>query len=82
VVFGKQVPRTTAALKLQATPVPLSKLKQGDLVFFTISSSKADHAGIFMWDHYFLHTSTSKGVMISSLQETYWKKYLAGAGRF
>lgn len=80
-VYKKPVARTTAALQQQAAKIQPSQLKQGDLVFFKISSKNADHAGMYLWNDYFLHASTSRGVIISSLSEEYWKKYLFTAGR-
>ena len=56
--------------------------EEGDLVFFHIRSRKRiTHVGIYLGNDYFVHASTSGGVMISSLNEDYWHKYFAGAGR-
>ncbi|WP_416438114.1 C40 family peptidase [Phnomibacter sp. MR] len=74
-------PRTTADLFTQSSIIPVDSLQEGDLVFFTIGTSKPGHAGIYLWDQLFFHASTSKGVMVSSLQEAYWKKYFTAAGR-
>lgn len=74
-------PRTTADLFAQSSIIPVDSLQEGDLVFFTIGTSKPGHAGIYLWDQLFFHASTSKGVIVSSLQEAYWKKYFTAAGR-
>jgi lipoprotein Spr len=81
VVYQIQPPRTTAEMHRLAKPVELHEIKEGDIVFFTISSSKPSHSGIYLWNGYFAHSSTSKGVMLSNLSEAYWKKYFIGAGR-
>lgn len=80
-VYGAPVPRSTADLFAVATPVAIANLKEGDLLFFTIDTQKPGHAGIYLWQNKFLHASTSRGVIISSLTEAYWKKYFTGAGR-
>jgi len=54
-------------------------IKAGDLVFFTNTyrtSKLVTHAGICIGDGEFIHTSSSKGVMISKINDPYyWRKY-------
>jgi lipoprotein Spr len=58
------------------------ELQEGDLVFFKIRRSKnISHVGVYLGNHRFVHASTSSGVMISDLEEPYWQRYYAGAGR-
>ena len=54
---------------------------EGDLVFFHIHSRRITHVGVYLANDYFIHASTSGGVMISNLNEDYWHKYYAGCGR-
>ena len=56
-------------------------MKEGDLVFFKIGQSTVSHVGVYLANDRFVHASTSSGVMISDLNEAYWKKYYAGGGR-
>ena len=56
-------------------------LKEGDLVFFG-SLWKIDHVGIYLGGGRFIHASTSKGVMISPMQDKYWGHKYQGARRF
>jgi cell wall-associated NlpC family hydrolase len=56
-----------------------SDLQEGDLVFFKFSNNKVSHVGIFLCNNFFVHASTQKGVIISSLAEsTYQKAYFSG----
>ena len=80
-VYQQQTPRTTADLFARSLMITVDSLQEGDLVFFSINSQKPSHAGLYLWNGFFYHASTSKGVMISSLQEAYWKKYFTSAGR-
>jgi murein DD-endopeptidase / murein LD-carboxypeptidase len=52
------------------------KLKKGDMVFF-IRSYKTHHfithSGIYIGNNNFIHTSSSKGVIITSLSDPWWK---------
>ena len=57
-------------------------LKEGDLVFFHPHSrkvSKIGHVGIYLMNNYFVHASSSQGVMISNLKDYYWSRYYSGA---
>lgn len=57
-------------------------LQLGDLVFFAINRKKRiSHVGIYLENDRFVHASSSAGVMISDLRESYWVRYYAGAGR-
>jgi lipoprotein Spr len=55
--------------------------KEGDLVFFNIKGSRISHVGIYLMNNFFVHASSSNGIMISSLDDKYWSKYYACAGR-
>lgn len=82
-VFGLDVLRTAAA-QFQSTCKMISNEKdlvEGDLVFFKIKSHSISHVGIYLLNSFFVHASSSKGVMISSLDDKYWQRYYAGAGR-
>ena len=60
--------------------ISIRDAKPGDLVFFATSGgSKVSHVGIVHdignnGEVKFIHASTSKGVIISSLNERYWNK--------
>jgi cell wall-associated NlpC family hydrolase len=69
--FGMDIPRSTSGLAGYGGKVHRSSLLPGDLVFFKTGFGKR-HAGIYLEDGIFLHASTSRGVMLSSLGEDYW----------
>lgn len=61
-----------------------SSLKTGNLVFFNTSQKKrrgVNHVGIFLKHGYFIHASTSKGVIISNLNEDYYRKTWKHGGK-
>ncbi|MCL1095451.1 NlpC/P60 family protein [Shewanella kaireitica] len=71
--FGLTLPRTTDEQRAVGRSVSKSNLRPGDLVFFKTGWSTR-HVGIYIDNHQFLHASTSQGVMISSLHNSYWKQ--------
>lgn len=80
-VYLVKLPRTSAEQFLTAAPISEKEVREGDLVFFRIGGSHVSHVGIYLKDQQFLHASSSKGVIISNLLESYYKKQLAGYGR-
>lgn len=62
-------------------PIRKKDLRPGDLVFFKIRSRQITHVGIYLGDDKFAHAASSRGVMISNLNEAYWKRYYYNGGR-
>ncbi|MBI3521236.1 MAG: C40 family peptidase, partial [Bacteroidetes bacterium] len=56
-------------------------LKEGDLVFFITNGKTISHVGVYLQNHKFVHASTKKGVMISDMNEPYFKQTYASSGR-
>ncbi|MBM7703863.1 peptidoglycan-binding protein [Metabacillus iocasae] len=77
---GVNISRTVASIYQQGTHV--SNPQVGDLVFFETYKPGASHAGIYLGNGQFLHSSSSKGVGIDSLSNSYWSKRYLGAKRY
>jgi cell wall-associated NlpC family hydrolase len=56
-------------------------LRYGDLVFFSLNGKHASHVGLYVGDNKFVHASESRGVVISSLSEDYYRQSYVGARR-
>ena len=90
VAYGKEginLPRVSRDMAKQGKPVSLKKVTEGDLVFFKTGKSKnrINHVGIVTKvkneEVFFIHASTTLGVINSSLNESYWKKTFVEARR-
>ena len=79
-VYDITLGRSAQDIYDQTKPVNKSALKEGDLVFFKINSSRVSHVGIYLSQNKFVHASTSRGVIISDLDEAYWTKYYFASG--
>ncbi len=77
---GIRLPRTTKEQAKIGTSVSRKELIAGDLVFFKPGFKKR-HVGICLDSNRFVHTSVSKGVTISRLDNPYWKKHYWKAKR-
>ena len=80
--FQIDLPRSTQKQFKKGVYVRSSALIAGDLVFFKNQrGAGVDHVGIYVGNGEFLHASTTKGVIISSLDEDYYQRRYAGARR-
>lgn len=73
--FDLQLPRETRMQAEIGTKIDKDDLLPGDLLFFKTGSGESGlHVGIYDTDNQFIHASTSRGVMRSSLDNVYWRK--------
>ncbi len=60
-----------------------TSLKEGDLIFFNTRGRGVSHVGVYLKNGYFVHSSSSRGVSISSIKNSYWSsKYISGGRLF
>jgi lipoprotein Spr len=75
------LPRTADEMSHSSFQIPPSYARPGDLVFFKIGHKKASHVGIVLGRDEFIHVSTTSGVIISSLADPYYQRYLLAIKR-
>lgn len=82
---GVKMPRISRDQANEGKEIRLRDVREGDLVFFNTSGSNISHVGIVETvrngEIFFIHSSTSKGVIVSSLEETYWNRRFVKATR-
>ncbi|TCD03328.1 C40 family peptidase [Pedobacter psychroterrae] len=80
-VFNTTILRNSRDIFSMVNPLPKDELKEGDLVFFKIKSRSITHIGIYLGDNRFAHASSTRGVVISNLNEPYYSRYFYKGGR-
>ncbi len=80
-VYKMDLARDSRSMFKNVAPIPKSELKEGDLVFFRISKGRISHVGVYLGDNKFVHASTTRGVIISNLNEDYYRRYYYKGGR-
>jgi cell wall-associated NlpC family hydrolase len=79
-MLGIHLPRTADA-QFDAGRHIVTAMKPGDLVFFHTYAPGVSHVGIYLGNSKFIHSSSSRGVAISSLHSGYWAPRYVGAKR-
>lgn len=76
-VSGMNLPRIASAQAQEGEHVIKEELQKGDLVFFSHRGNRIGHVGIVEsvtpeGEIKFIHAATSRGVIVSSLNDSYW----------
>lgn len=83
---GVQLPRTAKAIYNFVTQISDNEKEPGDLLFFkTTSSGSISHIGIYIGNNQFISAISdgpNTGVIVSSLNQDYWKGKYVAAGQF
>lgn len=80
-VYGKKIARSAEDIYKSCQKVQMDEVKEGDMIFFNIGGKSISHVGVYIRGNYFVHSSTSEGVVVNSLNEAYYKKYFFCAGK-
>lgn len=80
-VFNTSIGSNSRNIYSNVDKVSKNNLQPGDFVFFKIRSKNISHVGVYIGDNKFAHASSSRGVMVSDLNDAYWKRYYYNGGR-
>ena len=79
-VYGINIPRMTSQQVTIIKRKYEEELQEGDLVFFDYDGKKFSHVGIYLQNGYYVHASSTKGVIIVKLHDPYTYKYFSRCG--
>jgi peptidoglycan DL-endopeptidase LytE len=79
--LGRPLPHSSFEQYQVGTLVSRWALVPGDLVFFQTYSAGASHVGIYIGEDRFIHASYSRGVVVSSIEEPYYRDRFLGGRR-
>ena len=82
-VIGEKLPRNSAMQADYCKRLEPNEVSAGDLVFFATGkdASKISHVGIVVDNEYFIHASSSKGVIVSQFSNNYYQRTFKMFGR-
>ena len=82
-VAGLKLPRNSAAQQEYCIAIEKRRLEPGDLVFFSSSKGRGrvSHVGMYIGSGKMIHASTSRGVIVSGLDEKYYLNHYHSSGR-
>lgn len=81
-VYGNSLPRRSRDQAEIIKEKKLGQLNEGDLIFFSFGGREVDHVGIFLNDSFFVHASTTRGVIVDDLNLPVYQKAMVKAGSF
>lgn len=67
------IPRTTSEQLQAGKPISKNEVRTADLVFFK-TGRRTFHVGVMINESEFLHASTTEGVKVSELNDSYWQQ--------
>ena len=73
-VFSFELPRVTKDQIKVGRHVSRNNLKPGDILYFR-PDGKYNHTAVYLGNSLFINASSSKGVILSSMEHSYWSKY-------
>ena len=73
-VFSFELPRVTKDQIKVGRHVSRNNLKPGDILYFR-PDGKYNHTAVYLGNSLFVNDSSSKGVILSSMEHSYWSKY-------
>ncbi len=79
--IGIDLPHQSGSQYQMGSAISRDGIRPGDLVFFNTTGKGVSHVGIYVGEGKFAHASSSRGVTISSLNDSYYVNRYVGAKR-
>ncbi|GAA4205964.1 NlpC/P60 family protein [Pedobacter jeongneungensis] len=79
-IYGITLPRISRDQANAVRRKDIDNLKEGDLVFFSFGGNDVDHVGVYLNNGFFVHASTTRGVIVDDLTLPAYQKVLVKSG--
>lgn len=79
-IYGLNLPRRSRDQAEVIKEKNVSQLNEGDLIFFSFGGNGIDHVGVYLNHGFFVHASTTRGVIVDDLNLPAYQRVLVKAG--
>ncbi|MBC7418294.1 MAG: C40 family peptidase [Pedobacter sp.] len=79
-IYDVDLPRISRDQASAARKKNPDRLEEGDLIFFAFGGGQVDHVGVYLNNGYFVHASTTRGVIVDDLNLPVYQNAMVKVG--
>ena len=79
-IYGLSMPRRSKDQADAIRKKNINNLEEGDLIFFSFGGNEVDHVGVYLNNDFFVHASTTRGVIVDDLTLPVYQKAIVKTG--
>lgn len=79
-IYGLTLPRRSKDQAEVIKKKNINKLDEGDLIFFAFGGNEVDHVGVYLNNDFFVHASTTRGVVVDDLKLPIYQQAIVKTG--
>ena len=79
-IYGLTLPRRSRDQAEAIKKKNINNLEEGDLIFFSFGGNEVDHVGVYLNNDFFVHASTTRGVVVDDLALPAYQNAMVKAG--
>jgi probable lipoprotein NlpC len=79
-IYGYTLPRRSKDQAEAIKKKNKSNLEEGDLIFFSFGGNEVDHVGVYLNNNFFVHASTTRGVVVDDLNMPVYQNAIVKTG--
>lgn len=79
-IYNKTMPRRSKDQADAVRKINQNNLQEGDLIFFSFGGNEVDHVGVYLNNNFFVHASTTRGVIVDDLSLPVYQNAIVKTG--
>jgi len=79
-IYGFTMPRRSRDQADAVKKKNKNNLEEGDLIFFSFGGNEVDHVGVYLNNNFFVHASTTRGVIVDDLNLPVYQNAIVKTG--